>query len=138
MSGISNATVVDEDRADDDLTLAADVDHAGAERDADTDADEQQRHRLDRRVGERVPTPERTVEERGVALQRVGAEREQHHRADRERGDDGGERNHQSDERLDDGERERSRDVVVGARSGSSVSLGATSLVVIVFSAVDG
>ena len=51
-----------EQGAEEDLTLAADVDHPGPEGDADPGADEQQRRRLDRRVGQLGATAEGALE----------------------------------------------------------------------------
>ena len=64
-----------------DLSLAADVEHVGPKGDADTGADEQQRHRLDRRARQRVAVAEGACEQGLVAHDRVGAERQHQHRA---------------------------------------------------------
>ena len=49
--------------AEEDLPLAADVDHPGPEGDADAGADEQQRRRLERRVGQFGAPAERPGEQ---------------------------------------------------------------------------
>ena len=80
-----SAAIVAEQSAEQDLTLAADVDHPGPEGDADAGADEQQRRRLDRRVGEFGAPAERPGEQGLVALPRRRPEQPDHQCADGER-----------------------------------------------------
>ena len=73
-----------EQRTHGDLALAADVEHVRPERDADPDADEQERDGLHRRRAQRVAVAEGAVEERAVAGDGVRAERSEHDGADEE------------------------------------------------------
>ena len=75
--------------AHDDLAFSADVDDAGAERNGDPCADQQQRHRLERAVGERVPSAEGAFEQLGVALNRVGTQQCEEDRTDQKAQDHG-------------------------------------------------
>ena len=68
--------------AEDELAFAADVGHAGAEGHADAGAHKKQGRGLDHRAGDRVHAAERALDQRGVSGDRVGAQRQQHHRAD--------------------------------------------------------
>ena len=75
-------------RAQDDLPFGADVDHAGAERDADAQAHQQQRRRLHERLREARQAAEHPGDHRGVGAERVGAQEQQQDRADDQRDHD--------------------------------------------------
>ncbi len=74
------------DRAQDDLSFAADVDHVGTECDADADTDEGERHRPHGGVCEVVGTAEGTRDQLAVGHEGVCAEGEQHDSAHQQRG----------------------------------------------------
>ena len=63
------------------MPFAANIDDVRPERDADTEADQQQRRRANSGVGKRVDAAERAAKERGVTLERIRPQQKQHHRA---------------------------------------------------------
>ena len=71
------------------LALAADVEDVGTERDADSDRDEKKRGGLHSRRAERVAAVEGPDDERVIAGDGVGAERQHHDRAEQKRRNQG-------------------------------------------------
>lgn len=72
------------ERPGDILALAADIDDAPAEGDADTHADEEEGRRSHQGVRQRVDAAECAFDERSVSDEWVGSKGKQHHRADQQ------------------------------------------------------
>lgn len=64
-------------RAQDDLSLAADVDHVGSERDADSQPDEEQGRCLHEGLGGAEPGPDGAIHQRRVCRQGIGPKDDQ-------------------------------------------------------------
>ena len=78
-----------EERAEIDLALGPDVEQAGAQRQHDGEAGEQQRRHLHQRGGDAVIFEEGAVKERGIGGDRVGAAGHDDDGADQQRAQNG-------------------------------------------------
>jgi len=84
------------ERAHEELALCADVEEAGAERDRDREAREDQRDRDDQRLAHVVRRPERAQDERDIRLDRVVAADQHEDAADHERDEHADDRDRRS------------------------------------------
>ena len=74
-----------QDRPDDHLAFSPDVDDITPKRDADSDRHQEQWRGLYERFRESVATPERAVPKRGVGIDRIDLQEQEHHGRQRQR-----------------------------------------------------